>query len=120
MAATYNFTIDCGATFYRKLTWTNPDQTPIDTTGYSAKMQIRKSPDDTVLVSLDSTQIDSDSTISISGDGEIEINISAQDSAIITSNVGVYDLIVISPEDVITRLIQGKVTFSHEVTSIND
>jgi hypothetical protein len=54
--------------------------------------------------------------ISLGGaSGIIEINVSAADTATITGS-GVYDLEVISPTGIVSRIIQGDFTLSQEVT----
>lgn len=114
MATKYDFTLDCGVNFYRKLTWTNPDGTAINTTDYTAKMQIRRMVNDIVLVDL-STDGETGG-ITVSNDGIIEINISAESTKSITNLKGVYDLLIISPTGYVTKLIEGGVTIVREVT----
>jgi len=50
-----------------------------------------------------------------SADGLITLSISAADTAALTSS-GVYDLEIISPGGLVSRVIQGTFTLSLEVT----
>ena len=113
-AGKWDFTIEQGATFNRKLTWTNKNKTPINLTGYTAKMQVRKNPSDSVVLIELST---SNGRIAITGlTGAIELTISATDTTAITWKGGVFSLELTSPGGVVTRLLEGTVTVSPEIT----
>lgn len=119
-AATYNFTIEQGTTFQKKLTWADDPTyptagSPIDITGYSARMHLREeveSPDPPIL-----ELTDVNGRIVIGGaNGEIDLLIDDADTAALIIEAGVYDLEVESPAGVVTRLMQGRWTLSLEVT----
>lgn len=113
-AANYEIMIECGATFRLALTWHAPDGTPINLTGWSARMQIRHRRTDAIpLVSLMSPS----GGIVLGGTaGTINITITADDTADLTAKSGVYDLELVSPAGEVTRLVQGPVAISPEVT----
>jgi hypothetical protein len=114
MPGTYNLTIYQGATFRQSIIWRNADSTPIDLTGYTARMQIRKS--------VRATTTEADMTTENSGivisalTGEIELNLTAVQTAAIDIQDGVYDLELIDADGTVTRLMEGSVTVSPEVT----
>ncbi len=114
MAANYDITIEQGATFQLNLIWKDSAGVPIDLTGYTAKMQVRQryASDDAVL-SLSTTA----GTIVLGGvAGTINITGPAADTAAITIKQGVYDVELTSAGGIVTRLIEGCVAISPEVT----
>lgn len=122
LAGIYNITCQQGSTFGRTITLKYPDPAspPADPTyllwnftGYTARMQIRRTIDSsTTLISLTTEN----GRISLGGaSGIIELNITAADTATITSS-GVYDLEIIASNGVVSRILQGDFTLSPEVT----
>ena len=107
-----HFVCPQGTTFQRTLTYTL-DNTPIDLSGYSARLQVREAHYSTEpLVSLVSG-----SGISISGSaGIINIEISPTVTSDLTPGTHVYDLEIESPGGVIDRLIEGNFAVTPEVT----
>lgn len=112
--AKLKLTIIQGATFRKRLIWSDESKTPIDLTGCTARMQVRpeiESP--TVLLPLTTEN----GGISLTpADGIIDLYISAEDTAAITWESGVYDLEIVHPSTEVTRLVQGSVSVSPEVT----
>jgi hypothetical protein len=114
-AANYNITIEQGADFSLPLTWKDGTGAVVNVTGYSARMQIRESYDsDDYIISLTSGV---GGGITLGGAaGTINIEISSS----VTANMGlmraVYDLELVSLSGIVTRLVQGDVTISREVT----
>ena len=104
-----------GATFRKALVWLAPDKkTPIDLTGCTARMQVRseiESP--TVLLELTTEN----GGIVIDGPaGKLTLRISPTATAAITWESGVWDLEVVHPSGDVTRLVQGSISVSREVT----
>lgn len=119
-AGTYNFVIEQGATFKRRLTWsyTNPAtglEEPNDITGYTVKMQIRDLPSDPQIRLELSTE---NNKIVVDGvNGQMNLTLSALETSKITKwREGYYDIIVTSPLGEVTRLLQGKVAVSYGIT----
>ena len=112
--AKLKFTIYQGATFRKRLTWSAPGGTPIDLTGCTARMQVRSDVESpTALLSL-TTENDG---IALGGAlGTIELYVSDEDTAAITWDGGVWDLEIVHPGGEVTRLAQGSVSVSPEVT----
>jgi len=122
LAGIYNITCQQGSTFSRTITLKYPDPAspPADPTyllwdftGYTARMQVRRTVDSsTIIISLTTEN----GRISLFGaSGIMELNISAADTATITSS-GVYDIEIISNAGVVSRILQGDFTLSQEVT----
>ncbi|GAA3537114.1 hypothetical protein GCM10022419_016160 [Nonomuraea rosea] len=112
MAATYRFNIDQGTTVKRTLRWTRDGQ-PVDLTGATARMEIRTAVGGTLLHRLDTDN----GGLTLAADGTILIRIAPEVSSAWTVTSGVYDLEVVDASGQITRLIQGQVSVSPEVTT---
>lgn len=113
-AAPLNLTIEQGSTFRFSLTWSDTFNVPIDLTGYTARMHIRDVITNPVFL-LELTT--GNGRIAITPLlGKIELILSDTITAAITWTSGVYDLEIISPAGEVTRLVQGTVTVSPEVT----
>ncbi len=117
-AGIYDLAVEQGSTYTRVFTWTtggtgcNPG-TPVDLTGYGAKMQIRSNVSSPTVLFEAST---ANGNIVLGGTlGTITLTIPALDSAAWTFVTGVYDLELTMGVDA-TRLLQGKVAVSREVT----
>lgn len=115
MAATHNITVEQGTTMRLLFKWETKSGavvTPVDLSSYTARMQIRKNVAATdVLLSLTSP-----TEITLGADGSITIEATPAQTAAIDSRVGVYDLELEASDGRVTRLVQGKVTISPEVT----
>lgn len=113
-AATRDLVIEQGATFYQPLRWKDSDGNPIDLTNYTARMQIRRNHEsDVVLLSLTTEN----SRIELGGSlGTINLIITAADTKDLNFSEAVYDLELIDGNGKVTRLLQGAVTLSPEVT----
>ena len=90
--------------------------TPVDLTGFKARMTIKNRVGGTVLCTLttenDGIAIDAAAKL-------ITLNISAVDTAAMTFTTGVYDLELVSGATpaVVTALLSGRVTVTKEVTT---
>lgn len=123
-AGRYSFVLEQGATFNIQLDWKDGDNNPIDLTGYHARMQLRPTVESSqVYLSLSSSLDVSGSGIFLSGStndlplasGSIGIYISADTSQHLDFNEAYYDLEMVNGVNV-TRLIEGKVKLSKNVT----
>ena len=117
-AGIYNFTIEQGATFTRTFKYKDSTGNAIDLSNHAVRMQLRTSINaSTTIISLTEAQTANDSVISVGGTGnnEITVTITASDTALMTFERAVYDL-EIQASSVVTRLLQGKVKLSKEVT----
>jgi len=88
---------------------------PVDLSGYTARMQVRpqlSSPDADIILELDETD-----GITLGGsEGSILIEVDAATTSTLNFSSAVYDLELISPTSVVTRLMEGKVMLRKEVT----
>jgi FlaG/FlaF family flagellin (archaellin) len=114
MAAVYDITIEQGATFRLSLVWKDSSNVPVNLTGYTARMQVRRSYTDTVIQLAMTTESGS---ITLGGSaGTINVVSAAAATEDIAARAGVYDLELMSSDGVVTRLVEGKVTIKPEVT----
>jgi len=114
MAGVYNLTIEQGATLDLALTWKDAAGTPINLTGYTARLQVRPSIDSATTLLTMTTE---NGRISLGGAaGTIRLLLDAATTASLTWTSGVYDLELQSAGGTVTRLLAGTVTVSPEVT----
>lgn len=113
-AANYDILIEQGATFRLNLTWRDANGVLVDLTNWSARMQIRESINDAeAVVDLSSPS----AGIVLGGTaGTITVTIPAAQTAALAIRRGVYDLEVQDSAGNVTRLLQGAVEVSPEVT----
>lgn len=107
--------MDQGATFSRQVVWkTGSPAAAVNMTGYSARMQARPSVSSaSVVISLNT----SNSGITITPlTGTITISAPASQTAAFPAGKFVYDLEVESSGGQVTRLMQGALNISPEVT----
>jgi hypothetical protein len=111
-AGTYSLTIEQGATLRLIVTYKDPTGAPIDLTGYSARCQIRRSVGGSILLNL-TTQ---NGGIILGGSaGTITLLASASTTTPLTGS-GVYDLELVSSGGEVTRVLEGTVVISPNVT----
>lgn len=126
-AGNYSFTIEQGTTVNFEIQYTDSGSNPINLTGYSGKMQIRSNfanDQPTTYATLSSSLAPDGTGLNFSGSagnkpptsGSIGIYISAASSSAFTFTKAKYDLEITSGSTV-TRLLQGVVTLSKEVTT---
>jgi len=101
-----------GATFSKRLTW-SIDDVPVDLTGYTAKMQARDSYGAKCQAVVDITT--ENGGIVLDSLGNIDLMLSAEDTASIKAKDYLYDLELITGTTV-TRLVEGKFIVTPEVT----
>ena len=108
MAIKANLIIDQGTTFTSTLNLTDADDIPIDLTNYSASAQFRKH-----YTSSNSTSF----SVSLGGNtGVLTLSLSANASANVTSGRYVYDVEITDSAGNITRVVEGIVTVTPNVT----
>ena len=107
MAASTDLVIDQFATFRSAFRWqTKSTGTPVNLTGYTAAMQIRRNhADSTALVSLTSA---ANGGLTIEGvDGRVRIEIPAATTSTLTAGRYVYDLVLTDLSSKKKRLVEG-------------
>jgi hypothetical protein len=108
-AGIYNFTLNQGATFSRQMT-VKENNSPLNLTGHTAAMQLRSTYDSsTVALSMTAAVINA-------AQGILSISATSTATAALEEGIYVYDLEITTSAGVVTRLLQGQVTVSPEVT----
>jgi hypothetical protein len=112
-AGTLDFTIEQGATFNLLLTW-KIDDVPVNITNWTARLQARVDVEDAeVILSLTT----SNGGITLGGAlGTISLDQTATQTALLPAGGYIYDLEMISGVGAVTRLVQGELNISPEVT----
>jgi predicted MFS family arabinose efflux permease len=112
-AGILDFTIEQGATFNLLLTW-KIDTVPVNLTGYTARLAARVDVEDTeVILSLTT----SNGGITLGGSaGTISLDQTAAQTTLLPAGTYVYDLELVAPNTTVTRLVQGELLISAEVT----
>ena len=132
-AGRYSFVIEQGATTDFEVIYNNNTGTPVDLTGFTARMSIRQSQISTsqLYITLSSSLGPCGTGLNLSGSqtsagyphplssGSIGIYISAASSSVLNFNEGYYDLELMSGSGdctTVTRLLMGAVRLSNEIT----
>ena len=133
-AGNYSFTIEQGATTDFELVYKDSSGNPVDLTHYDARMQLKNSAGGSTTFLTLSSSLGTDGTgLNLSGSGGLTANkpltsgsigiyISHATSSNLSFTSAVYDLEIVSGSGntaTVTRLIQGKVNLSKEVTTGN-
>lgn len=125
LAGHYNMTCQQGSTFTRTIEIEQPDLiadptgntfVPYDLSGYTARMQVRRTIDSSSFL-LELTSQNGGLTINPAEGDSNKILLYA--SASVTASVstsGVYDIEIISPDNSVSRVLQGIFNLSPEVT----
>ena len=108
-AGSYNFTLEQGSTFSREIT-VQESGSAMNLTGYSTRMQMR-STHDASTIALTFT-----AAVSNAAQGKIQLSASATNTAAVEEGMYVYDLEIESGSSGVTRLLEGQVTVTPEVT----
>lgn len=112
-AATYDMILDQGSTFSNVIQITDSEETPLNLTGFTARMQVRPSvSSSTVLLEL--TNANSRITIT-AAEGKINLSVDATTTSGLTPGNYVYDLETVNGS-VVERILQGSFLIRAEVT----
>ena len=123
-AGKYSFTIEQGSTVDFVIVYKDSNGVPVDLSTYNSKMQIRLTYGSAPIVTL-SSSLNADGTglnMSNAASGAIEIYIASCTSSMFNFDTAIYDLDIISGSGdcpVVTRILEGKVKLSKEVTVIS-
>ena len=109
MATKVNLVVDQGADFTTTITLTNDDGSTFDLTDYSAASQIRKH-----YTSSNATNM----SVTLNGNsGIVTLTMNNSVTAALTSGRYVYDLELTDSSNVVSRIVEGTVTVTPQVTS---
>jgi hypothetical protein len=109
MAGFAELTLEQGASFTTTVTVNGSDGSPTNLTSYTAAAQLRKSYYSTTANSFTVT-------VSNAANGELTMAMTAANTANLTPGRAVYDLLITSPTNVKTRVVEGIVTILPSVT----
>tara|TARA_E500000318_G_scaffold95277_2_gene94971 strand:+ start:1455 stop:1853 length:399 start_codon:yes stop_codon:yes gene_type:complete len=127
-AGRYSFTIEQGTTLDFEVVYKDSNGDPISLVGHDARMQIKSSPGSSTTHMTLSSSLAADGTgLNLSGSsgtnpltsGSIGIFISANSSSAFNFNEASYDLEIASGSTypIVTRVLEGKIKLSKEVTT---
>lgn len=111
-AARHDFVIEQGATWRRVIEYQNPDGTAFVLTGWTARMQVRQrhtSADPPLLALV--PVVDGPA-------GSVTVVVTAAQTAALPAGGAVYDIELVAPSGDVTRLIEGSILVSAEVTRV--
>ena len=115
-AGKHDIVIEQGADFKRVFTWKDSAGSAVNLTGYSAAMMIKKRKSDASGVAI-FNKTNSNAEIALGGAaGTITIDIGGADTAGMDFDWGYYDIELTDGSSNITRLLEGKVRLSKQVT----
>ena len=109
MAGYAELTLEQGANFTTTVTVNGSDGSPTNLTSYTAAAQLRKS-------YYSTTANNFTVTVSNAAAGELTMAMTAANTANLTPGRAVYDLLITSPTNVKTRVVEGIVTILPSVT----
>jgi len=107
MAQKVNIVIDQGTTFNTDYTFTDENDTPIDFSTYQGRSQMRKTYTSSTSYAF---------TVSLGNTGIISLSMNAATTSSITAGRYLYDLEVVDSSNVVSRLVEGIVTVTPEIT----
>ena len=110
-ASVYDIVLEQGTTYSLTVLLKKPNKIPFDLTGYIGRSQIRKNYAATEVLATFSVAIASPQK-----EGKVVMSLTDEQTSAIPIVTAVYDLELESPTGEVTRVIQGKVTVSPEVT----
>jgi hypothetical protein len=123
-AGTHNFFCEQGSTFSRSIYIEQPDLatdptggtfTAFSLSGYTARMQVRRTIDAQDFLLNLSTENGAMTVASGVDENEINIDLAASVTASVSTS-GVYDIEIINPSGNVSRVLQGAFNVSPEVT----
>ena len=113
--AKHKFTLYRGQTFRTRLTWRTSSGAPVDLTGCKVRMQVREDYE-SPLPLLELTSENGGIAIDPVEVGALQLYISDADTSAALWDGGVFDIEVVHPGGDVTRIVQGSVSVSPEVT----
>lgn len=106
MATKVNLIIDQGTTFSKSIDLKDANNNPLDVTDYESRGQLRKH-------YLSSNSISFSTSLT---EGQLTISLTANQTSSIVSGRHVYDVELINPSGSISRIMEGIITVTPEVT----
>lgn len=111
--ARHNLRVNQGATFREPFEW-RAASVPVNLTGWQARMQIRPDHDSKTVISELTTENGGITIRPVSGG--FDLYISAEETAQFNFEEAVYDIELVDEAGDVTRIVEGRVRLSPEVT----
>lgn len=111
MATISNLYVDAGSTYSNIITVAASNGQALDLTGYSVASQMRKS-------YSSSTSYAFTASIYSAASGKIRLQLTDEQSALIPAGRWLYDVEITSSTGVTTRVVEGIVTVSPQITQV--
>ena len=119
-AGIYDFEVEQGATFKRSFLYSNKGTgIPYDITGCKIRMQVRKAQQQPVII--EATTENGKFTITDGPGGEFAMNLSAADTAALTTKEALYDIEIEFPDGppaTVNRILKGSFKVDPSITQI--
>jgi hypothetical protein len=115
MAGQYDITIDRGTTLLRTFTVTDSSNVPVNYTGYTAKMQVRKDHSATNVIVEAST---ANGRITLNNLGVVTLAIADEVTATFPVGTAYYDILLTSPAGDAIKFMEGKFIVQPSVTRL--
>lgn len=109
MATISNLYVDAGSTYSNIITLAASNGQPLNLTGYTVASQMRKSFQSSTSYSFTATVYDALA-------GKIRLTLTDEQSALIPAGRWLYDVEITSSSGVTTRVVEGVVTVSPQIT----
>jgi len=107
MAQKLNIVVDQGTSFFTSFTVNDDGGTPINFTGYTATAQMRKYYTSSNSVSF---------TVTANSAGGVALSLTANATANLVAGRYVYDVEMVAPANTTSRIVEGIVTVTPQVT----
>jgi hypothetical protein len=102
----YDLDVDAGATFGTSFVFRNPDMSPYDFTGFTGKLQVRRRLNSDVVLETE-PQLDEDGTVTF--------GFTAEETGTLDRYRYRYALELYGPDDLVIRVIEGRLNVSPRV-----
>lgn len=109
MSAQNNLTVDKGTDFTYNISLINSAGVPVDVTGFTGNAQMRTSYTSNSYVAMNVN-------VSESNTGLITLSMNSHTTNSLTASRYLYDLILTSANNVVSRLMEGTITINPNVT----
>jgi hypothetical protein len=111
MATISNLFVDSGSDYSNIITVSSTSGQPLNLSGYSVASQMRKSYSSSTAYAFTATVYDA-------ANGKVRLQLSASASSVIPAGRWLYDVEITSPSGTKTRVVEGIVTITPQITQI--
>lgn len=111
MATISNLYVDAGSTYSNIITVGASNGSPLDLTGYTVASQMRKS-------YQSSTAYNFTASVYLAAQGKVRLQLTDEQSEAIPPGRYIYDVEITSPSGTTTRVVEGIVTVTPQITKV--